>query len=60
MATKKCGYCGREVDITKIEKNEVNCWNPSSGHECDYTEEVCPYCGYRSISISDTPNEFVL
>ena len=50
---RKCGYCGREMDDSELIRETVNCWTPDAGHECDYIEEKCPHCGWRSMNIED-------
>ena len=56
---RKCGYCDKEIDESELIKETVNCWAPDVGHECDYIEEICPYCGWHSINIEDKPEIFI-
>ena len=59
MRKRKCGFCGREMDDSELKKEWVNCWAPDVGHECDYIEEKCPYCGWASDRIEDQMDSWV-
>lgn len=55
---RKCGYCGKEMDDSEVIKKTINCWTPYTGHDLDYVEEKCPYCGHASELIEDQFEEF--